>query len=291
MKDYIINYYGRMRGFLLEANSEEADTESIAYKVDRLKNEFYNKTDEDMDLSCPEFEEQNAVWGLFRKFDRLHGKDFSFVNRDAESLLAQKLDLGFGIYSPSCPYPEEDFPDIQKKITTFISQRVKTPEDEDSKPLLTGNAHTQLPQEQMKSIIDNLIRISHLMTDYVDYYDDGSWNWLIDCHFIAQYAFEKAAELTYKVAKGETYDGLEYDIRESFSYFLLSVPNSFQMKLDSIVDKLDNIVLDVTAFIEKNDYHLCDKETWFRPFLFNVALEGMIYTLEQELQNNDESGL
>ena len=63
------------------------------------------------------------------------------------------------------------------------------------------------------------------------------------------------------------------------------------MKLDSIVDKLDNIVLDVTAFIEKNDYHLCDKETWFRPFLFNVALEGMIYTLEQELQDNDESGL
>ena len=50
----------------------------------------------------------------------------------------------------------------------------------------------------------------------MDYYDDGSWNWVTDCPFIVQYVFEKAAELTYKVAKGENSDGLEYDIREAF---------------------------------------------------------------------------
>ena len=55
-----------------------------------------------------------------------------------------------------------------------------------------------------------------------------------------------------------------------------------------VVDIIDNIVLDITEFIEKNDYHLCDKETWFRPILFNIALEGMLYTLEQELQDNHE---
>ena len=138
----------------------------------------------------------------------------------------------------------------------------------------------------MTYIINNLIRISHSLTDYVDYYDDGSWNWAIDCRFIVQYVFEKAAELTYKVAMGETTDGLGYDIRECLVYFLLSVPVTFQMKLDSVVDKLESIVFDITYFIEKNDYHLCDKETWFRPILFNIALDGMLYTLEQELYNN-----
>lgn len=272
-----------MRDYLLKANSEEADVEGIAFEVDRLKEEYYNKTGENMASTDSEYKEQNAVWGLFRKFERLYGENSNFVERDAKSLLAMKIDLGFGIYTPPCPYSEEDFPDIQKKITTFISQRVKTPEDDDSIPLLTGVAKMQLPQEQMKYIIDNVTRISHSLTDYVDYYDDGSWNWLIDCPFIVQYVFEKAAELTYRVTLGEASDGLEYDIREAFSYFQLSVPDTFQMKIDSVVDKIDNIVSDITDFIEKNDYHLCDKETWFRPILFNVALEGMLYTLEQEI--------
>lgn len=282
MKDFIIKYYGKMRDYMLEANAENADVESISFEVDQLQEEYFNETGQNMATTDSEYIEQNAVWGLFRKFDRLHGTDSRFVVRDAESLLAQKIDLGIGIFNPPCPFSDEDFPDIQKNITTYISQRVKTPE-EDSMPLLTGVAQMQLPQEQMKYIIDNLIRISHSMTDYVDYYDEGSWNWLIDCPFIVQYVFEKAAELTYKVAKAKTTDGLGYDIREAFTYFQLSVPDDFQMKIDSVVDKLDNIVLDITSFIEKNDYHLCDKETWFRPILFNVALEGMLYTLEQEI--------
>lgn len=283
MKDFIIKYYGRMRDYLLKANSEEEDVEGIAFEVEGLKEEYYNKTGENMASTDSEYKEQNAVWGLFRKFDRLYGENSNFVERDAKSLLAMKIDLGFGIYTPPCPYSEEDFPDIQKIITTFISQRVKTPEDADSMPLLTGVAKMQLPQEKMKYIIENLTRMSHSLTDYVDYYDDGSWNWVTDCPFIVQYVFEKAAELTYKVAKGENSDGLEYDIREAFSYFQLSVPASFQMKIDSVVDIIDNIVLDITEFIEKNDYHLCDKETWFRPILFNIALEGMLYTLEQKI--------
>ena len=55
------------------------------------------------------------------------------------------------------------------------------------------------------------------------------------------------------------------------------------MKLDSEVDKLDSIVLDITDFIEKNDYHLCNKLTWFYPMIFDIALNGMFYTLEQKL--------
>ena len=256
MKDFIIKYYGRMRDYLLEANAEDADVGSIAFEVDRLKEEFYNETDEDVFSTDSEYEEQNAVWGLFKKFDRLHGNDSNFVVRDPESLLAKKLDLGLGTYAPPCPFSEEDFPKIQKIIINHIIKRAKTAEDDNSKPLLKGVAQSELSREQMNYIVDKITRISHTLTDYVDNYDDGSWNWQIDCRFIAQYVFEKAAELTYKVAMGETPDEPEYDIREAFSY---------------------------TDFIEKNDYHLCNKLTWFYPMIFDIALNGMFYTLEQKL--------
>ena len=283
MKDFIIKYYGRMRDYLLEANAEDADIESIAFEVDRLKEEYYNETDENIASTDSESEEQNAVWGLFKKFDRLHGEDSNFIERDAESLLAKKMDLGFGNSNPPCPFLEEDFPNIQKKIINHIIKRVKTPDDDNSEPLLKSDAQSQLSQEQMNYIINNVTRISHSFTDYVDNYDDGSWNWQVDCRFIVQYVFEKAAELTYKVAKGEDTDGIGYDIREAFTYFQLSVPDTFQMKLDGVVDKLDSIVLDITSFIEKNDYHLCNKLTWFYPMIYNVALNGMFYTLEQKI--------
>lgn len=66
MKDFVIKYYGRMRDYLLEANTEDADVGSIAFEVDRLKEEFYNETDEDVFSTDSEYEEQNAVWGLFK---------------------------------------------------------------------------------------------------------------------------------------------------------------------------------------------------------------------------------
>ena len=102
MKDFIIKYYSRMRDYLLKANSEEADVEGITFEVDRLKEEYYNKTGENMASTDSEYKEQNAVWGLFRKFERLYGENSNFVERDAKSLLAMKIDLGFGIgESPS----------------------------------------------------------------------------------------------------------------------------------------------------------------------------------------------
>ena len=283
MKDFIIKYYGRMKDYLLEANVEDADIESITFEVDRLKEEYYNETDENMASTDSEYEEQNAVWGLFKKFDRLYGEDSNFIERDAESLLAKKMDLGLGICNPPCPYSEKDFPNIQKKIINYIITRAKTAEDYNSKPLLKGDTQSQLSHEQMEYIINQITRISHSLTEYVDNYDHGDWNWLIDCRFIVQYVFEKAAEFTYKETKGENTDKLGYDIREIFSYFQLSVPDNFQMKLDSEVDKLDSIVLDITDFIEKNDYHLCNKLTWFYPMIFDIALNGMFYTLEQKL--------
>ena len=283
MKDFIIKYYDRMRDYLLEANAENADIESITFEVDRLKEEYYNETDENTASTDSEFEEQDAVCGLFKKFDRLHGEDSNFVVRDEESLLAKKMDLGFGIDNSPCPYSEEDFPKIQKNIINYMIKRAKTAEDEYSKPLLKGDAQSQLSQEQMEYIINNITRVCHSLTDYVDNYDHGDWNWQADCRFIVQYVFEKAAELTYKVVMGETSDEPGHDIREAFTYFHLSVPDTFQMKLDSVVDIVDSIVLGTTDFIENNDYHLCNKLTWFYPMIYNAALNGMFYTLEQKL--------
>ena len=283
MKDFLKPYYQRIKDILVEASTEDVDLEELTFEVDRLKDEFYNELEKRSTSTEFVFEGEDAVKGLFKKYDRLFGEESIFVKRDPESRLAIKLDLGYGNNNPPCPYSEKDFPDIQKKIINYILKRVETPEDEDSKPLRKGVAQSQLPQEQMEYIVGNMTCISNSLTEYVVNYNHNDWNWLIDCHFIVQYVFEKTAELTYKVSKGETTDGLEYDIREAFTYFQLSVPDSFQMKLDSVVDKLDNIVLDITNFIEKKNYHLCNEETWFRPMVFNAALNSMLYTLEQKI--------
>jgi len=283
MKDFLKPYYQRIKDLLIEASTENADLDELAFEVDKLKDEFYNELESRSTSTEFVFEGEDAVKGLIKKYERLFGEESNYVNRDPESRLAIKLDLGFGNFNPPCPYSEEDFPDIQKKIINHILKRVKTPEDEDSKPLLEGVAQSKLSQEQMEYIVGYMTCISNSLTEYVVNYNHNDWNWLIDCRFIVQYIFEKTAELTYKVSKGETTDGLEYDIREAFTYFQLSVPDSFQMKLDSVVDKLDNIVLDITNFIEKKNYHLCNEETWFRPMVFNAALNGMLYTLEQKI--------
>lgn len=283
MKDFLKPYYQRIKDLLIEASTENADLDELAFEVDKLKDEFYNELESRSTSTEFVFEGEDAVKGLIKKYERLFGEESNYVNRDPESRLAIKLDLGFGNFNPPCPYSEEDFPDIQKKIINHILKRVKTPEDEDSKPLLEGVAQSKLSQEQMEYIVGYMTCISNSLTEYVVNYNHNDWNWLIDCRFIVQYVFEKTAELTYKVSKGETTDGLEYDIREAFTYFQLSVPDSFQMKLDSVVDKLDNIVLDITNFIEKKNYHLCNEETWFRPMVFNAALNGMLYTLEQKI--------
>lgn len=283
MKDFLKPYYQRIKDLLIEASTENADLDELAFEVDKLKDEFYNELESKSTSTEFVFEGEDDVKGLIKKYERLFGEESNYVNRDPESLLAKKLDLGLGTYVPPCPYSEEDFPKIQKNIINYMIKRAKTAEDEYSKPLLKGDAQSQLLQEQMEYIINNITRVSHSLTDYVNNYDHGDWNWQSDCRFIVQYVFEKAAELTYIVAKGENSDEIGYDIREAFTYFHLSVPDTFQMKLDSVVDIVDSIVLGITDFIEKNAYHLCNKLTWFYPMIYNAALNGMFYTLEQKL--------
>lgn len=281
MKDFIKPYYSKMKEYLQKGSSEDTDMDELTMEVRRLSDKFYYDLEKRTSSDEYEFEGEKAVSGLFMKFDRYYGEHSRFIDRDQFSSLAIKL---IDDFCPiSCPYSEDKFPDIQKSITTFISQRVKKTEDEYDKPFISGKPHTKLSQDKISFIIDHLVQISHFITDYVDDYDDGSWHELYDCQFFIQYVFEKSAELTYTVAKGLSLDNLKFDIREAFNYFNISVSDKLQERIDEDFDKLDKIIVDTTWFIEKKNYNLCDKETWFRPIIFNFGLQGLRYTLEQKI--------
>lgn len=281
MKELLKPYYHKAKDLLLKADSDDMDLEEIRFEIDRLQQEFYDVTEKHHNPDEYKIEGEDAVCGLFEKFERLYGEDSQIHNnRDSESGLSINIDMGFEGFQSQYLETEEDPSSIQKEITTFISQRVKTSEDEFEKPLLTGIVKTQITQGQVNSLVNNLTELSHSFTEYVDFYDKGSWNWKRDCIFIAQYVFEKAAELTYKVVFDKRSEEWSYDIIDSFSYFQIDVSEDLQEKIDGEVCKLQVILIDIMSFVERNDYNKLDKDTWFRPIIFNIGLEGMLFTLE-----------
>ena len=281
MKELLKPYYLKAKDLLLKADSDDVDLDEIRFEVERLQQEFYDVTEKHLNPNEYKHEGEDAVCGLFEQFERHYGEDSQMHNnRDVESCLSIYLDWGFEGSQPQNIDIEEDSNSIQKKITTFISQRVKTPEDEFQKPILTGIVKTQITSDQMKLLVNNLTELSHSFNEYVDFYDKGNWNWKRDFVFIAQYVFEKAAELTYKVVFDKRADEWRYDITDSFTYFQIAVTEDLQEKIDGEVCKLQDILIDIMSFVERNDYNKLDKDTWFRPIIFNLGIEGMLFTLE-----------
>lgn len=288
MEDIIKPYYCEMKEILKKTSLENVDFEELDFQVETLNHKYDKETEkQSITSNVFEIEGEDAVFGLLTKFERLK-KEYKFINRDSESHLAMNRDWGEGKYTPQCPYSEGDFPDIKKEITAFIRQRVKTSEDEMSKPLLTGNPKKQLTMEQSMYIADRMTSLSQFLSDYVNNYDDEyndwSWNWQWDCKLLIQYVFDKAAELSYKVAKGESTEDLFYDIQEIYSYFQLSVSEEFQEKIDSVVNKLENITDDIIVFVRDKKYNLCNKDTWLQTILLNIAVYGTMYALEQDIE-------
>ncbi len=285
MEDFLKKYYSGIKDYLLKASLTDdiEDLDIISFKVHRLESELEHELDKKRPSDKYVFDGEDAITGLFTKYERFYGEKASFIDRNPDSQLAIRLDCGFRDYSPPCPYSFEEFPNIQRNITDYINKREKTTEYKNSKPLLTGVVKTKISLEQQMFIVDNLISVSHHITDFIDYYDNDNWNWQVDCIFIAQYVFEKAAELTYFVAKGKDTDEISYDIKEAFSYFQTLLTEELQEKIDGAVVELDDIIIDINYFINNKQYDLCDKETWFRTIIFNIALMGMHFILEQEL--------
>lgn len=286
MKDFIVKYYNKMKDVLQRENSTETDIEELTFEVDEIIDRFYDEIEKNTNFATNEyeFEGEDAVRGLFTKFERLKGVITNSDNRNTESGLAEYIDLEWGIpyQTPPCPYSEESFWSIQKKIIDFITDRVREAEDEDSRPLISGNIKKQLSQKQYEFITNNLISLSHSFEDYVEFHDKGNWHWQLDLEYIVPYVFDKAVELTYNVVEGKPTDGLHYDIREAFTLYPTAISKTLQEKIDAEIDKLNEIAIDIHSFIEKNNYHICNKETWFRPVVFTMAVNGMRYVMEQE---------
>ena len=286
MRDFIVKYYNKMKDVLQRENLTKIDIDELTFEVDEIMEQFYDEIEKNTNYATEEFEfeGEEAVKGLFTKFNRLKGVLTNSDNRNFESMLAEYIDLEWGIpyQTPPCPYSEESFSGIQKKIIDFIKDRVRKAEDEYSRPLISGVARRQMSPKQYDFITNNLIALSHSFEDYVEFYDNGNWHWQLDLEFMVLYVFDKAVELTYNVVKGKPTDGLHYDIRESFSLYHLAVSEVLQEKIDGEIDILNNIAIDIHSFIEKNNYHLCNKETWFRPVVFTIAVNGVRYVMEQE---------
>ena len=253
MRGFIAKYYNKMKDVLQRENSNEIDIEELTSEVDEIIEQFYDEIEKNRNFTTDEYEfdGEGAVKGLFTKFRCLKGVITNSDNRNTESELAEYINLELGV-------------------------------DEYSRPLISGSIKQQMSQKQYELITNNFIALSHSFGDYVEFYDKGNWNWQLDLEFIVLYVFDKAVELTYNVVKGNSTDGLHYDIREAFSLYHLAVSEVLQEKIDGEIDKLHNIAIDIHSFIEKNNYHLCNKETWFRPVVFTIAVNGMRYVMEQD---------
>ncbi len=90
MKDFIAKYYNKMRDVLQRENSTDIDIEELTFEVDKITEQFYDEIEKNTNFATNEYEfdGEDAVKGLFTKFDRLKGVITNSDNRNAESGLA-----------------------------------------------------------------------------------------------------------------------------------------------------------------------------------------------------------
>ncbi len=285
MKDFIKKYADKVKNLIL--NGEEIDLQDLSYKVEQLEQEFYRILEKEEDFGNVRLEGTEIVSGLITKLKRLYPIGVRSYNRDYETHLAQKLDLGFGYEEKPCPYEqdEETLGQLQKNVTLFLAKRSKNDPTEDdpefANVLLTGESVHKLSYNQMNPIIGILTDLTHAFVNYIEYYKPEGWHWFIDCIILSQYIFEKIAELTYKVLNNEDTDDWSYNIREAFTYYEPEVSEELLAAINNKVGCLEDLVSDTIQFIENKDIDSCDFEVWLRPIFFNIGVQGMQFTLEQ----------
>ena len=282
MEDFIVNYYDKVREILIKANSGNADYGELDFYMETIERRFSNEIEKRDGGIWEEYDGQDAIEGLFEKYDLLF-RNGLYIARDRESRLALSQYSVFE-YTPSRSYPDLTPLDIQKDIVSFISRRVKTADDEFSTPLIKNEVKNKISAIKYDCLAKYLLLLSHEFTDYVNYYDNGYWLWQRDIKFLGQYVFEKVAEMTFYTIKGKSIDELSYNVTDAFTYFQISVPEKIQERLNGAVLKLQRVISEIVEYIVHKEYHLLyDKEVWFRPIIFNMALDGMLYLCEQEL--------
>lgn len=284
MEKEMLRYANRLKALL--RNEEELGERDLLDEV-QLLHEDYERTLEMAERTgqC-ELEDEKEFDGLFIKFKRLHEFEPALYDRDSESRLACQLDFGLGFYDKECPFSEDELDGIQKSITVFMARRAKEdPLESDpelAETLLTGVPRHKMDEDDLMKIVENLTRLTHDFVDYISAYNPEGWHWAVDCILISQYIFEKMVELTYMKAKGENLDDYYYDIREAFAYYETNIPVQLQKQVNESVLLLEDVVNDTINYIDSKDFYTCNYEVWLRPIFFNIGIDGIEFTLEQD---------
>lgn len=284
MEKEMLQYVNRLKSLL--RNEEELGERDLLDEV-QLLHEDYERTLEMAERTGQfEAEGEKEFDGLFIKFKRLHEFEPALYDRDSNSGLACQLDFGFDFYQKECPFSEDELAGIQKSITVFMAKRAKEnpceSDPEFAETLLTGVPRYKLDGDDLMNIVGNLTRLTHDFVDYISAYKPESWYWTIDCIVISQYIFEKMVELTYRKAMGENLDDYYYDIREAFTYYETNIPVQLQMQVNESVQLLEDVVYDTINYIDSKDFYTCDYEVWLRPIFFNIGVDAIEFTLEQD---------
>ena len=261
---------------------DELDLRELHYEFEFISQAFETK----MDCECEnkeyeEIEEAAIFYGLQSVFERIHPK---WYRRDVYSKLAiaNTQDLNFEVY-----YPEVDaeIPNVQSEITHYIVNRVDNgPENcigDKYFMLIKKNPAVNIPEETLNAIRIYLHEISVNIIRYIEENKPRGWNWREDLHLFCYFVFTHLVETSYRAINGEG-DSIECYLYKAFTFYEPNVPEWMQNAIYASYNNLEDILDDISNYIEKHNYYAMDYEAWFRPVLVDIGLIGARFALEQK---------
>lgn len=149
-------------------NEENLDERELHYEFEQLTDRY-------------QFEEEysDIFEGLRILYERLH----PIYNRDPFSHLAIRLveDLDFEDYYPQV---DDDLEDVQRAITDFIANRVKTGpeglEGEEEFLLVKHKPVVQITPEDAQTLFSYLKDVTIAITDFIYSHKPKGWHWAAD---------------------------------------------------------------------------------------------------------------
>ena len=249
-------------------NEENLDERELHYEFEQLTDRY-------------QFEEEYSYIfeGLRILYERLH----PIYNRDPYSHLAIRLveDLDFEDYYPQV---DDDLEDVQRAITDFIANRVKTGpeglEGEEEFLLVKHKPVVQITTEDAQTLFSYLKDVTIAIADFIYSHKPKGWHWAADTIAFSQFVFTHMVEATYKTVNNID-EEISANIKDVFSFYEPNVPDWLQDAVYASVHKLDDILYETIDLVESNDWYAMDYEAWLRPILYNIGIQGVLFALEQ----------
>ena len=250
-------------------NEENLDERELHYEFEQLTDRY-------------QFEEEysDTFEGFRILYERLH----PIYNRDPYSHLAIRLveDLDFEDYYPQV---DNDLEDVQRAITDFIANRVKTGpeglEGEEEFLLVKHKPVVQITPEDAQTLFSYLKDVTIAIADFIYSHKPKGWHWVADTIAFSQFVFTHMVEATYKTVNNID-EEISANIKDVFSFYEPNVPDWLQDAVYASVHKLDDILYEAIDLIESNDWYAMDYEAWLRPVLYNIGIQGVLFALEQK---------